>query len=48
MAHPSVFLWALDTRSLWPEASNTKDLPKYVRLFITIIFFLFLPRSSSI
>lgn len=32
MAHPNVFLWALDTRSLWPEASNTKDLPKYVRL----------------
>ncbi|OSZ99849.1 phosphopantetheinyl transferase, putative [Trichoderma parareesei] len=28
MAQPSVFLWVLDTRPLWPEASNTKDLPR--------------------
>ncbi|KAL7806321.1 hypothetical protein V8C26DRAFT_416728 [Trichoderma gracile] len=28
MAETSVFLWVLDTRPLWPEASNTKDLPR--------------------
>ncbi|RFU73345.1 hypothetical protein TARUN_8906 [Trichoderma arundinaceum] len=27
MAQPSVFLWVLDTRNLWPEAKQTKDLP---------------------
>ncbi|KAM0474305.1 hypothetical protein ACHAPX_007640 [Trichoderma viride] len=27
MAQPAVFLWALDTRNLWPEARETKQLP---------------------
>ncbi|KAK0759818.1 hypothetical protein N5P37_008008 [Trichoderma harzianum] len=37
MAHPNVFLWALDTRSLWPEASNTKDLPKYAQRALALL-----------
>ncbi|KAH6604151.1 hypothetical protein Trco_007597 [Trichoderma cornu-damae] len=28
MAQPAVFLWVLDTRPLWPEAKQTKDLPR--------------------
>ncbi|UKZ81142.1 hypothetical protein TrVFT333_008912 [Trichoderma virens FT-333] len=37
MAQPSVFLWALDTRNLWPEASNTKDLPKYAHRALALL-----------
>ncbi|KAL7947212.1 hypothetical protein V8C42DRAFT_317110 [Trichoderma barbatum] len=37
MAQPSVFLWALDTRELWPEASNTKDLPRVAHRALALL-----------
>ncbi|KAL6878089.1 hypothetical protein HDV57DRAFT_499912 [Trichoderma longibrachiatum] len=38
MAQPSsVFLWVLDTRPLWPEASNTKDLPQVASRALSLL-----------
>ncbi|KAL6871791.1 hypothetical protein J3F83DRAFT_732634 [Trichoderma novae-zelandiae] len=37
MDQPSVFLWVLDTRPLWPEASNTKDLPRVAARALSLL-----------
>ncbi|KAL7931050.1 hypothetical protein V8C35DRAFT_311112 [Trichoderma chlorosporum] len=37
MAQPSVFVWVLDTRNLWPEASNTKDLPNFAHRALALL-----------
>ncbi|KAL7923416.1 hypothetical protein ACQKWADRAFT_289612 [Trichoderma austrokoningii] len=37
MAQPAVFLWALDTRNLWPEAKETKQLPEVVRRALALL-----------
>ncbi|KAM0249024.1 hypothetical protein ACHAQJ_009231 [Trichoderma viride] len=37
MAQPNVFLWALDTRTLWPEAKETKDLPRVAHRALALL-----------